>query len=84
MKENISDVLIALNRNTSFLQSRGELCFEGLVLLSPLQAAVLSSCCVSAQPRAEEIKAGMGSCTTKPEHPQAGPGSIYLKVRLFY
>lgn len=58
MKENISEAPTALNRNVPFLELQVE-----AVLWRPgapfsLQAAILSSCCVSAQPRAEEIRAG--------------------------
>lgn len=83
MEENISEALIVLNRNASFLQSQVGAVLWSLVLLSLLQTAGLSSCCVLAQPRAEEIKAGMGSWPANPAQPQAEPGSALLKVRYF-
>lgn len=78
MEENISEAPIVLNRNTSFLQSQVGAVLWSLVLLSLLQTAGLSSCCVLAQPRAEEIKTGNGILPSKPS---TTPGSAYLKVR---
>lgn len=81
MEENISEALIVLNRNTSFLQSQVGVVLWSLVLLYLLQTAGLSSWCVLAQPRAEEIKAGMGSCPANPAQHQAEPDRASLKVR---
>lgn len=80
MEENISEALMVLNRNPSFLQRQGGAVLWNLVLLSLLQNADLSSWCVLAQPRAEEIKAGMGSCPANPAQAQAEAGSAHPAV----
>lgn len=72
MKENISEVPTALNRNIPFLQLQVEAALWRPGAPFSLQAAILSSCCVSVQPRAEEIKAGKDPAA-KPENLQADP-----------